>query len=138
MSLNPKLLADLKAKAEAATPGPWGVFETGSSITVYLPESYLGNHIACMARGGVPAEEEFSNAAYIAAANPATILALIAEIERRSPAKEGVATEEMLRAGNAALFRDFGIRAGDGPLQALWSAMLAAAPAAAPSEGVKL
>lgn len=62
----------LKALAEAATPGPWkktidGVMPEGRGFGIF------GNF------GATDAEE---NRTFIAAANPATILALLAEIDR--------------------------------------------------------
>lgn len=79
------LIADLKAKAGAATSGPWakddyeckpgdlregvfGIFELGEDDPAL---AYVG-----------PWGESEANAAYIAAANPAAILSLIAEVER--------------------------------------------------------
>ena len=59
-------LTELRKLAEAATPGQWESYET----RVYLPHNSGGFDI----RNSPNAE---NNAAYIAAANPATILALL-------------------------------------------------------------
>jgi hypothetical protein len=62
----------LKALAEAATPGPWvktidGVMPEGAKFGIF---------------GNPSAENGAANREYIAAANPAAVLELIAEIER--------------------------------------------------------
>ena len=79
--IDPQQLADLRAKAEAATKGPWvvehhdgwwtvsgakrsEVFDDGSANGEYAP--------AC----------KQNNRDFIAAANPATVIAMIDEIER--------------------------------------------------------
>lgn len=50
------------------TAGPWAVAEEDDRTIIYLPASYLGNHIAIMSNGGVPEEQERANARLIAAA----------------------------------------------------------------------
>lgn len=71
----------LEAAARAATPGPWcqdykkfsHVYPTGQSSTLSKPIAVVngGTHTGTM-----------TNAAYIAAANPAAVLALIDEVRR--------------------------------------------------------
>lgn len=83
IEITPELLAELKERAEAATPGPWKVH----TLEVQNPCSVLtrtaswivlsdGENLPLADRKGV------SNNRHIAAANPATVLALVAEIER--------------------------------------------------------
>lgn len=71
--------AKLKAAAEAATPGPWRyagkdgydpMVGAGNSIILWRCNGYFGDGSKAMA-----------DANYIAAANPATVLALLAENE---------------------------------------------------------
>lgn len=68
-------LPALEAIAKAATPGPWGRapdpchYDTLSTI--------VGNCHRIAEIGGVSVDEQDANAAYIAAANPETVLALI-------------------------------------------------------------
>lgn len=104
--------AKLKALAEAATPGPW---ERGDGNEVSVShegdEAYWDWEEAGPARvhGGGP--QASADADFIAAANPATVLALLAEIE----ALQGLyrmhketETREMrdLKAENEALRND--------------------------------
>lgn len=89
IKITPALLAEWRQKAEAATEGPWKVIETPSpdyseDLRIVPCDAY-GN-----SRGDGPIGDVFGgykrpvaeNAAYIAAANPAVVLALINEIER--------------------------------------------------------
>lgn len=69
-------LADLKAKAKAATPGRWVVYNETDVWTVD------DKPIACTDFGDVT-EFAKNNVAHIAAANPETILRLIDMVERR-------------------------------------------------------
>ena len=152
-----ELLADLKAKALAATPGPWH----------YRPDQYDdwgwvrgpvidrtevegGPYQYAVARGMLGGSQPFGfenecrrqgvdpygpNAQFIAAANPSTILSLIAEIERRPVAQEGVVVPEAVCSrencdGTYHYKRDI-----SGHYRVL--AHPAAAPSPAPSEGVK-
>ena len=100
-NVTPKLLAKLKAKAEKATKGAWAIAEKK------YPHKYNGHHvermivtayddaqlkspypIVCVATGVGEGEKPVNfchiaevNANYIATANPATILALLAHID---------------------------------------------------------
>ena len=72
-------LSELKAAAMAATPGPWGINRAGNTIVSNQshPVATLSNAFhRQLADGGVGKDAEF-----IAAANPAAILALLAELE---------------------------------------------------------
>lgn len=80
-NITSELLADLKAKAEKATPGPWCVWLVKDS-------SVFG--ATCFVRSHADPDEEWvarnvetrANGEYIAAANPDVALALIRELER--------------------------------------------------------
>lgn len=71
--------SELKRLAEAATPGPWAhecgdlFFKDPDGYTMHLMETCEGQDIAL---------GHDSNLKFIAAANPATALALIAEVEQ--------------------------------------------------------
>lgn len=69
IEITPEFLADLKARAENANPGPW-IFDLPYSVLT-LKESWP----ICDA-------ESCNDAIFIAAANPATILELLAEMQR--------------------------------------------------------
>ncbi|QEL55460.1 ead/Ea22-like family protein [Chromobacterium paludis] len=86
--LTPDQLSALRAAAEAATPGPW---RTGGSkpdglheITVYgsqvVIDTDIGPKVLLEGNSNFQAES-VANAAYIAAANPAAILALLAHVD---------------------------------------------------------
>lgn len=110
--LTPEQLADLRGKAEAATPGPWANGETIDDLfnadpidwwLIYAGNDELGFPVKtiCRATGYATEEEEKEarehhrhtgkikdpgqggrNAAYIAAANPVTVLQLLDMVER--------------------------------------------------------
>lgn len=73
----------LKKLAEAATPGPWVVYDADGSIGTI--EDSAGAALAqAQMRGSLRNPnniERKANTAFIAAANPQTVLALIAEVE---------------------------------------------------------
>lgn len=80
VEITPELLADLKEKAEKATQGLWQVFlpkQTDGYGTCIASED--GNILLSM-RGKSGNARKY-NSEYIAAANPAVMLALIARIE---------------------------------------------------------
>ncbi|MEG9670568.1 ead/Ea22-like family protein [Serratia bockelmannii] len=89
-------LSELKAAAMAATPGPWILdddsWSEGDNANVSTEERYDGRivSIAQIEGGGSESgfDEPFSaeqqaNARYITAANPAVVLALLAELEAK-------------------------------------------------------
>lgn len=49
------------------TKGPWDQVWDDGRYVVFLPNSYLGNHIAYTSNGGVPEDQERANARLIAA-----------------------------------------------------------------------
>lgn len=73
-------LADLRAKALAATPGPWRV----DLETVFDPIGVASDarYIATLDAFDQGPDERMPDAAFIAAASPSTVLALLDEIER--------------------------------------------------------
>lgn len=75
--LTSEQLADLRAKAEAATPGPWITSKAPTGIWVEAPESA----VALVGDSFSGREQGPLNAAFIAAANPATILQLLDMVE---------------------------------------------------------
>ena len=94
--------AELRRLAEAATPGPWkhesqkdesGSYQTVQWVMAGDPEwahVLVAEDHATVLHGPhveIPAE---ANAAYIAAANPATILSLLDEIDRLRAFEAGV------------------------------------------------
>jgi len=78
VDVTPELLADITALAQAATPGPWANAE-GYSVFSGTPPDHIW---VCAMIAGRPSPEDLANAAYIAAADPQTVLALVAEIAR--------------------------------------------------------
>lgn len=123
-TLSPELLADLKAKAEAATPGEWSL---DGHQCISDPDGRIIVDYSCCSRG-----EWEADAAYFLAVQPATILALLAEIERRDQGGVVVPrepTEAMLRAGQAAYADGTHVET-----LRIWAAMLSAAPPASAPE----
>lgn len=81
--------SELKAAAMAATPGPWSINRTGNTIVSNHSHPVATVSDAFhrqLAGGGVGKDAEF-----IAAANPATVLALLAELEFEKQNNAGVA-----------------------------------------------
>ena len=87
IEITSELLTDLKEKAGKAMPGPWELDETPTDIATYY-EIYSTDWMVA------DCEKDGASAAFIAAANPAVVLALIERIERLE--KEN----EELRANN--------------------------------------
>lgn len=67
--------SELKKAAEAATPGPWQAYGTHGRI--FVESMHKEAHVV-EAR---PTKQWIHDSAYIAAANPASVLSLIAEVE---------------------------------------------------------
>ena len=81
--------ARLRAIAEAATSGPWHV-GPGDASEVY-PDTFacrvaetdaFGSFVATTTYGGEPDTRPMQDAAFIAAANPAVVLSLLADRDR--------------------------------------------------------
>lgn len=103
---------ELRAKAEAATPGPWNRVDFGGNrIMIHIggDEDAERSRIACVSYGNTlwPAEA-CANAAYIAAASPDVVLRLIAIAD---------AAQRLASFLTAAGLPD------DGPLEALREAL---------------
>lgn len=93
--LTPEQLADLRQKANAATPGPWKADLRVGKAMVY-PSKYTPNclcevpykEVVCTIQGVYRDnawhmdKQQDDNAKYLAAADPATILQLLDMIER--------------------------------------------------------
>lgn len=107
--------SELKAAAMAATPGPWILdddsWSEGDNANVSTEERYDGRivSIAQIEGGGSESgfDEPFSteqqaNARYITAANPAVVLALLAELEAKDKRIAELEAEEEVW-GSAAL-----------------------------------
>jgi hypothetical protein len=104
-------MTDLRKLAAAASPGPWYQFDHGGKIddTRYYGEGYAGAvwgpkgpgyGIITMSREDFDTDRE--NAAYIAAANPQAILALLDErdaLTARVAELEAALNEAALYAG---------------------------------------
>lgn len=78
--------SELKAAAMAATPGPWGINRTGNTIVSNQSHPVATVSDAFhrqLAGGGVGKDAEF-----ITAANPAAVLALLAELEDERASRE--------------------------------------------------
>lgn len=69
---------ELRKLAEAATPGPWVTMDGVHSLWIDAPEK--GQHIADVFRHIKNQPNGFPNAAFIAAANPTAVLALLDEL----------------------------------------------------------
>lgn len=74
-------IEELKRLAEAATPGPWNTSPGGCGI-IGPDKQWLGGMNDWVCEYSKEMTQSENNAAFIAAANPAAVLELIAEIER--------------------------------------------------------
>lgn len=93
-------LHTLKALAEAATPGPWHVaYEGSSDWTVFDEKANI--HVADVHRHRAV---DCPDARFIAAANPQTVLALLAEVERLREEAQ-LSYQRAFEAGAAQLSR---------------------------------
>ena len=95
------LLADIEAKARAATPGPWvGDEREGMRASVYSDDA-TGSVVAECGSWSYVAHSEaacIANAAFILSAQPAVVLALVQRIKDLESAKEVVAQARLLRS----------------------------------------
>lgn len=102
--MDAEAMDELRRRAEAATPGPWradpmgfNVAENGLIIETIGAEVHPAAPYAEVVRVGVvgkprTARELWADARYIAAANPATLLSLIAHAERQQAAIDAART----------------------------------------------
>lgn len=82
--MNSEEKAALREAASKATPGPWSSYATSSAADMPLRWTIAG-HGATVARyyaDNISFDEAKANAHYIAATNPAAVLALLARLER--------------------------------------------------------
>jgi hypothetical protein len=97
-----EFLKQVKERADAATPGPWQVSGTYKA-SIIADGKFVGSTLGV--DGGTGRDERERNTAFIAAANPQTVLNLLAIIEKLKGELEF--TEHLLSNG-------------DGQLMALW------------------
>lgn len=100
IEITPELLADLKKKAEKATPGPWDICAATAAKNSFKSILIHGNEQIAIVktprglnRHGSTKDIRERDATYIAAANPQVVLALVEEIEdlRSRQKAQGVA-----------------------------------------------
>jgi len=97
--------SNLKRLAEAATPGPWIAENSRHEGSINALDRHIGMvSMHAKVREDIP--QNFANQAFIAAANPAAVLALIAEVERLQRAEKND-----LIAYNAVIQRQDELRA---------------------------
>lgn len=87
----------IRAAAEAATPGTWSVPEGADDIIAWV-DIPIGGALNC---GSIHCDHSLANARHVATAQPATVLALldrIAELEQRVETVEGWHFTETSRA----------------------------------------
>ncbi|KAA8555144.1 ead/Ea22-like family protein [Pseudomonas marginalis] len=107
---------ELKRLAEAATPGPWMADNSHHEGSINAEDRHIGM-VSMYARRPNDIIQNFSNQAFIAAANPAAILTLIAENARlndgahmrainslRQDCRDLIAERDRLKAENDQLF----------------------------------
>jgi len=89
IEITPKLLADLRRRAEAAGGRPWEVQDRLKSMTtphyhIAVLDDYWQDETELLIAEtiGGKGQKVWANANHIAACNPAVVLALVAEIER--------------------------------------------------------
>ena len=132
---------DLARLAEAATPGPWHVHEMGKVFvgngapgSLWQIVHMSGDDLTDLTEEG--AQEARRNAAWIAAANPATILRLIRELQIAERASQANANAHMYaeRKANALAARLAAVEAladewerSGGTYPAAWTYLLDAA-----------
>jgi hypothetical protein len=91
-------LDELESKAKAATPGEWQ-HEDGRNVGLYIDGRF---EYSLVAYCGGPDRENMhegpANAAYIASANPATILALVALIRRLQAENDDLMEQLVIRS----------------------------------------
>lgn len=90
-----ELLADLKAKAEKATPGPWNLIGEKKTIVTGSSGRLVSSSTHCMLFRPHLLDQATGtdNASFIAAANPAVVLALIEHIEQLERGNERLKIE---------------------------------------------
>uniref|UniRef100_UPI003221D7C1 ead/Ea22-like family protein n=1 Tax=Clostridium perfringens TaxID=1502 RepID=UPI003221D7C1 len=102
--------SELKAAAMAATPGPWaavlnGVWVVSDGTADFMLTDIFGD-------SELSAEQDRANAAFIAAANPAVVLELLAE---RDADKKRIAELEAIRSDASQVFKEIATELGCNP-----------------------
>lgn len=107
-------LSDLENKANGATPGEWSVYDNSfdAGIVTGLRKSNPGEYTAldCGLKydqwicGGEPSEGRFdgSNAAFVASANPQTVLTLISCLRDAVSALKGISHGDIINPHDRA------------------------------------
>ena len=91
-------LAELRETAEAARPGPWEVQNRG--VTIVQENGTSVKPLIALALGSEPAPDDLRNFPHIAAFDPPTVLALIAEVaEYRTREAESELETDIWHAG---------------------------------------
>lgn len=82
MTLTSEQIDELERLALAATPGPWAVdaLQIGARFNIELPDGSEAIAMSQQLAGDRLGEKRGANAAFIAAANPQTVLALINQL----------------------------------------------------------
>lgn len=93
--------SELKKAAEVATPGPWEIDEPHQVYAMSIGEYVAITKIEEF--DPIPAAQGAKNSLFIAAANPAAVLAMIAENEALRRLESGL--REMLRRQNKEITR---------------------------------
>jgi hypothetical protein len=118
----PANTAELKRLAEAATPGPWRCEEGSTSYPECDDRDFWAVVLTPLGRDVVTISERYTaktddrkdydfDAAFIAAANPETVLSLISTIERQAEEIAGL-------RGIQITMQDVRLRCGEGKLTA--------------------
>lgn len=123
MGITEELLAVLESLARAATPGPWWIDSHGHEMVseaiqlVFRADDRMGPATRHAETGNLSHWPNDWDASFIAAANPATILALVEHIrsltERLEKAEKDAARYRWLRDDNAYFPEEQMICGGD-------------------------
>jgi hypothetical protein len=105
-------LADLRAKAEAATPGPWETRD-GIGMRVVGPVKPNGKRDILVMTHVAPPKERIADAAYIAAANPQTILRLLDLLTPEALGERDVLRALLIEISGAA---EYALNVGQGTI----------------------
>lgn len=109
VKLTDEVLADLESKAKAATEGPWtegvaGEVLSGDGDVLFPPVMGDKDEGIFYASGGENTETLTPDMAFITAANPLAVLALVAEVRRFRAAQSAAPAEVQKAHSDAALY----------------------------------
>lgn len=83
IEITPKLIAELKKKAQAATPGPWTILDECHYLCTKPTEECPPMPVAWVSHGsGISQEQSENNEQYLMAVSPNLVLALLNRIEQ--------------------------------------------------------